>query len=206
MGVVCVLQYPVPENKSGQQSVDLLQRLIEDLGATRTGTFCVDCETYQSTQTNPQRLVHVLHNTEQPASCFAVLDTGTGLVADILYDHLMLKLKGFYTARKNNRVECKGQRYVYGDFIIKVGSVNIGQNMSFKGILVELEYGPCVVPVDCWNLMKELLQGFMGNHAENLSIYLKGKMEQVYAPLDTMQQYLEHFNNFRKVSSGTVSR
>lgn len=70
----------------------------------------------------------------------------------------------------------------------------------------QLEYGPCVVPVDCWNLMKELLQGFMGNHAENLSIYLKGKMEQVYAPLDTMQQYLEHFNNFRKVSSGTVSR
>lgn len=87
---------------------------------------------------DPQRLVHVLHNTEQPASCFAVLDTGTGLVADILYDHLMLKLKGFYTARKNNRVECKGQRYVYGDFIIKVGSVNIGQNMSFKGILVEV--------------------------------------------------------------------
>ena len=43
-----VMVCPVPESKSGQQAVDLLQRKVEQLGATKTGTFTVDCETYQS--------------------------------------------------------------------------------------------------------------------------------------------------------------
>ena len=58
-----------------------------------------------------QRLVHVLHNSEQPASWFAELDTGTCLVADSLFDRLTLKLKGFYVPRKNAEVESRGQRY-----------------------------------------------------------------------------------------------
>ena len=39
---------PVPEGKSGQQMVDLLQKQIELLGAVKSGNFSVDCETYQS--------------------------------------------------------------------------------------------------------------------------------------------------------------
>lgn len=39
---------PVPEGKSGQQMVDLLQKQVELLGAVKTGNFSVDCETYQS--------------------------------------------------------------------------------------------------------------------------------------------------------------
>lgn len=83
-----------------------------------------------------QRTVNVLHNSENPASCFAVLDTGTCLVADNLFDLLMMKLKEFYVARKNVRMESKGQRYELGDFVIKIGSTTSGQN--FKGILVEV--------------------------------------------------------------------
>ncbi len=79
-----------------------------------------------------------MHNSEQPASCFAVLDTGTCLVADSLLDLIIVKLKEFYTSRKNVRVEAKGQRYELADFIIKIGSVVVGQNTSFKGILVEV--------------------------------------------------------------------
>ena len=85
-----------------------------------------------------QRQVHVLHNSDQPASCFAILDTNTCLVADNLLDALMVKLKAFYAPRKNAKVESKGQKYEYGDFIIKIGSVILGQNTSFKGILVEV--------------------------------------------------------------------
>ena len=84
------------------------------------------------------RVVQVLHNSEQPASCFAVLDTGTCLVADILMDLLMTKLKDFYAPRKNAKLESKGQRFELGDFVIKIGSVVLGQNTSFKGILVEV--------------------------------------------------------------------
>ncbi len=86
----------------------------------------------------PQRVIHLMHNSEQPASCFAVLDTGTCLVADSLLDLIIVKLKEFYTSRKNVRVEAKGQRYELADFIIKIGSVVVGQNTSFKGILVEV--------------------------------------------------------------------
>ena len=38
----------MPEGKSGQQMVDLLQKQIELLGAVKSGNFSVDCETYQS--------------------------------------------------------------------------------------------------------------------------------------------------------------
>jgi len=86
----------------------------------------------------PQRALNVLHNSEQPASCFAVLDTGTCLVADMFFDALMQKMKGFYTARKNLRVESRGQRYQLGDFLVKVGSVVISQMTSFKGVLIEV--------------------------------------------------------------------
>lgn len=39
-------QFPIPEGKSGQQAAELLQKRLETLGATKNGTFCVECETY----------------------------------------------------------------------------------------------------------------------------------------------------------------
>ena len=89
------------------------------------------------------RLVHVLHNSEQPASCFSILDTGTTLSADLLFEVLIVKLTqsksgkdSFYQQRKGFKIESKGPRYELGDFIIKIGSVSLASN--FKGILVEV--------------------------------------------------------------------
>lgn len=90
-----------------------------------------------------QRLIHILHNSEHPASCFAALDTGTILVSDLLFDVLMSKLtaaktgrESFYQQRKGFRIESRGQRYELWDFVIKIGSVSLASN--FKGILVEV--------------------------------------------------------------------
>ncbi len=47
-----VMAYPVPEGQSGKQTVDVLQKRVEDLGATKTSNFSVDCETYQANQQN----------------------------------------------------------------------------------------------------------------------------------------------------------
>lgn len=41
-------------------------------------------------------MVHVLYNSEQPVSSFAVLDTGTCLIADITFSMIMGKMKDFY--------------------------------------------------------------------------------------------------------------
>jgi hypothetical protein len=90
-----------------------------------------------------QRLIHIIHNSEHPASCFVSLDTGTILVSDLLFDVLMSKLtaaktgrESFYQQRKGFRIESRGQRYELWDFIIKIGSVSLASN--FKGILVEV--------------------------------------------------------------------
>ncbi|KAH3881709.1 mediator of RNA polymerase II transcription subunit 20-like [Dreissena polymorpha] len=207
MGVVCVYMYPVPEGKSGQQVVDSMQRQLELLGAVKTGNFNVDCETYLSNnpQGTPQRSLHLLHNSEQPASCFSVLDTGTTLVADVLFEVLMAKLTqsksgkdGFYQQRKGFKIESKGPRFEISDFVIKIGSVSMASN--FKGILVEVEYCPCAIPAECWDLMREMMQSFMGTVADTPPAIVKSKKDQFYTPADTINQYLEHFTNFRKAT------
>lgn len=44
-----VCQVPVAEGKSVQQTVDMLHKKLEQLGAVKQGSFCVDCETYHAT-------------------------------------------------------------------------------------------------------------------------------------------------------------
>lgn len=82
----------------------------------------------------------------------------------------------------------------------------MGQN--FKGVLVEVEYRPCIIPAMCWELIREFLQGFLGSAVPNqIPMYFNTpsplnpthiKTNDVYQPLDTIQQYLEHFTNYRK--------
>ena len=43
-----VLNFPIPDGQSGQQTVDMIQKKLETLGAEKTGNFAVDSETYQS--------------------------------------------------------------------------------------------------------------------------------------------------------------
>lgn len=44
-----VCQVSVADGKSVQQTVDLLHKKLEQLGAVKQGSFCVDCETYHAT-------------------------------------------------------------------------------------------------------------------------------------------------------------
>lgn len=85
---------------------------------------------------DPNRAVNIIHNSEHPVTTFALLDTGTCLMADSQFDMLMSKMSGLYTPKKSTKIESKGPRYEVQDFIIKLGSVSIGP--SFRGILVEV--------------------------------------------------------------------
>jgi len=49
--------------------------------------------------------------------------------------------------------------------------------------------------------MREFMQSFLGNVADTLPTYVKNRLDSMYKPADTMNQYLEHFNNFRKTAS-----
>lgn len=44
-----VCQLPIADGKSVQQTVDILHKKLEQLGAVKQGSFCVDCETYHAT-------------------------------------------------------------------------------------------------------------------------------------------------------------
>lgn len=89
----------------------------------------------------------------------------------------------------------------------------MSQNQNFKGILIECDYRPCLIPAICWELIKEFLQGFLGSHAPcSIPAYFSQtipqavsnqhfqRINEIYQPIDTIQQYLDHFNNYRKQS------
>ncbi|KAL7985293.1 hypothetical protein Chor_003863 [Crotalus horridus] len=202
MGVTCVSQMPIAEGKSVQQTVEILTRKLELLGAEKQGTFCVDCETYHTaastmgSQGQGAKLMYVMHNSEYPLSCFALFENGPCLIADTNFDILMVKLKGFFQNAKGNKIESRGTRYQYCDFLVKVGTVTMGP--SARGISVEVEYCPCVVATDCWNLVMEFMQSFMGNHAPGIPSVFSNKHDSIYSPADTIVQYMELFNKIRK--------
>ncbi|XP_026571354.1 mediator of RNA polymerase II transcription subunit 20 [Pseudonaja textilis] len=202
MGVTCISQMPVTEGKSVQQTVETLTRKLELLGAEKQGTFCVDCETYHTaastmgSQGQTAKLMYVMHNSEYPLSCFALFENGPCLIADTNFDILMVKLKGFFQNAKGNKIESRGTRYQYCDFLVKVGTVTMGP--SARGISVEVEYCPCVVTTDCWNLVMEFMQSFMGNHAPGIPSVFNNKHDSIYNPADTIVQYMELFNKIRK--------
>nr|CAD7591316.1 unnamed protein product [Timema genevievae] len=64
-----------------------------------------------------------------------------------------------------------------------------------------VEYKPCVVPASCWDLMREFLQGFLGSSVQNTAPqYLQNRINEVYQPIDTIQQYLDQFMLYRKAT------
>ncbi|KAH8275046.1 hypothetical protein KR018_004732 [Drosophila ironensis] len=224
MGVTVLQPYPVPEGKAGAHIIDMLSKRLLSLGATHAGQFLVDCETFISTPqphtSTPGRAVHVLHNSEYPASTFSVIDNGTGkqvaIVADNIFDLLMLKMTNTFTSKKQTKIESRGARFEYGDFVIKLGSVTMMDH--FKGILIEIEYKSCIILAYCWEMIREVLQGFLGiGVSKDFPAYfapqtimtpmgqqqLHTKHNDIYEPLDTVKQYLENFTNYRKqVHSG----
>uniref|UniRef100_U5EZF3 Mediator of RNA polymerase II transcription subunit 20 n=1 Tax=Corethrella appendiculata TaxID=1370023 RepID=U5EZF3_9DIPT len=214
MGVTILQPYSI-KNKTGSQVIEILTKRLISLGAQPSGQFLVDCETYIP-QMGPTKTVHIFHNSEQPASVFSILDTGAKqipLITDGLFDLLMLKMTPAYITKKPIKIESKGPRFEYGDFLIKLGIVTMSQN--FKGVLIEVEYRPCLIASQCWELMREFLQGFLGSSVSNKippyfaapSIMNANVMKEfeIYQAMDTINQYLEHFTNYRKQTTTAIS-
>lgn len=208
MGVACLFNWPLPPGKSPTQAVEQLHKRIQALGAKESGTFAVDCETYQSQQlptSTPNQMrsasqIHVFHDTEYPLTVFSHTDSGAVLVADAQFDVLMNKLKMVFSKAKGNKIESRGLRFEWNDFLIKVGIVSIGP--SVKGILLEVEFVPCIILHDCRNLMKEVVGGILGTQ-DQITIP-PAQPNELYHPKDKIKLYHEHFTTFRKqVGTGT---
>lgn len=64
---------------------------------------------------------------------------------------------------------------------------------------LQIEYLACTVAGECWDLIKEFAQGFMGESLE-VTTHLKGRRMELYEPTDTMKQYLEHYLTISKAN------
>jgi len=51
-----------------------------------------------------------------------------------------------------------------------------------------------------------MMQNFMGSVVDHPPAVIKNKKEAFYSPSDTVSQYLEHFNNFRKAVLNQAAR
>jgi len=197
MGVACLFNWPIPAGKSPTQAADLLHKRIEALKAVKSGTFAVDCETYQTQHlpsANPSpRHMHVFHDTEYPLTVFSQTDAGAVLVADANFDVLMNKLKTVFN-KKATKIESRGLRYEWNDFLIKVGIVSIGPNV--KGILLEVEFVPCIVLHDCRELMREVVGGILGSLDQ--TPIPNSNPTELYHPKDKIKLYHDAFTSFRK--------
>lgn len=216
MGVTVLYPYNLPEGMTGPLAMENFNKRLMALGAVNTGQFLVDCETYLTVpQQGHSKMVHVIHNTEYPVTTFSLLDTGTGkiipLISDNIFDLVIIKITAPSSNKKQTRIESKGTRYEYGDFVIKVGSITMMEN--FKGILFEFEYKACVVISLCWELLREMMEIILGTAVpkEYPSYFnpqtvvnamgqqhVLAKQNDIYEVMDTINQYLEHFTSFRK--------
>ncbi|CAG0879746.1 unnamed protein product [Darwinula stevensoni] len=166
---------------------------------------------------NQQKILHVMHNSEQPATVFSILETENKRIcvtADTLFDMITGKISELSGAKKAPKAESRGTRFEVagGDFLIKLGSVTVGQN--FKGILCEVEYQPCVIPSNCWELMREFLQGSFGSCVSSQPpAFLQGEknagFEVLYQNLkesiQATKELLEFFRERSKLEEATSS-
>ena len=168
------------------------------------------------------KIVHVLSHSEYPASSFAFAENSNSqmLVADNTFIALMNKLKTLRAFEvRLPKMEARGTRLEYQDFVINLGTVN--QSQTTKGLILEVSsstsrvntcsndrfstqiaYVPMDEPRDGYCLIQEFLQSFLNMPklmiqrliTEQLSNWIrqiKEKKDSEYTPSITLLQYLE---------------
>lgn len=199
MGVTCVVSWAPPEGKTWSQASDLLQQRLELMGARKTGTWSVDCEAYQ--QGSGSKVLYVVRSSEQPLTCYGILENGTCITTESSFEQIMTKLGSYYQPRKGAHTEARGQRYVLGDNVVKVGAITVGQ--AAKGLVVEVEFIPSVDPSYCWkgltSFVKLLLDGSV-EISDQPPVPLS--TDGLFKPIDTSKQYVTVFSEIRAAKPG----
>lgn len=197
MGVTLVLSYPIPENKSCQQVLESLYKLMDILNAKKCGSYRVDCETFISAPgIQPAKTLQTFHDTDKPLTTFALIDNGQHhLAADSANFDIIVQtyFNQLYSSKKSQKIECNGTKFELceADFVIRMGQVMLEH--SLKGITIEIEYAPCLVPSNCWDIISQVAHNFLPSH----QIPPPPSCE-TFHPIDTIKQYQQVFNTLRK--------
>lgn len=197
MGVTAVLSYPIPENKSCQQVLESLYKLMDILGAKQCGTFKIDCETFNSSNPQIPKTLQLFHDSEFPLSTFSLIDNGSQyLIADGgSFDTIVQTyLSQVYPCKKSQKIESSGKRFDLseGDFYVRIGQV-MQEHSSGKGITIEIDFTPCQVPNNCWDIICQVAQNFLP-----INQMPPHPQTDRFMPIDTIRQYQQIFNKSRK--------
>ncbi|KRY47485.1 Mediator of RNA polymerase II transcription subunit 20 [Trichinella britovi] len=204
-----VYLYSDPE-KSDRQDVllDSLQTALDNMDAKQAGFFSLTSETFFSTTTTNAKPVHLFQSSEFPETTFVLVGDTLGSASTFLFaeksiTQMIRNLDGAYCTKPISKVECRGNKYVISDFTVRTSVATIASN--FKGILVEIEYRPCVAMQLCGDLMKEFCTALLGSAASAPPTFVGlTKPNQRYVPIDTIFQYHCYFMHFRKMSVQTA--
>ncbi|CAF3176071.1 unnamed protein product [Rotaria socialis] len=209
MVVAVVIQLATGSYKSPAEAAEFYLDKLEKGGAKKTRPYQVDLISYTSL-TQSSKVVHVLSHSEYPASSFAFAEHSNNqmLVADNTFVALMNKLKTLRAFEiRLPKMEVRGTRFEYQDFIINLGIVN--QSQTTKGLILEVAYVPMDETREGYCLIQEFLQSFLNMTkpmvqkaiTEQLSNWLrslKEKKDAEYTPSISLLQYLDIFLNMRK--------
>ncbi len=104
-------------------------------------------------------------------------------------------------AEHSTRLELWGNEYQLKDFRLRVGAVSSAGSMAtgVRGVVVEIEFAASNVPSQCMALLVEAVEHFFpGQSARKPEVLQRHTQPAPYAPIDTLQQYLEIFSAMRK--------
>jgi hypothetical protein len=111
------------------------------------------------------KIVHVLSHSEYPASSFAFAEHSNSqmLVADNTFIGLMNKLKTLRAFETRlSKMEARGTRLEYQDFIINLGTVN--QTQTTKGLILEVNKKKRKSNNFLWNFFIFIYLGCLCSH------------------------------------------
>merc|ERR1711879_348697 len=196
MGVKCLIPYR--EQADVQAATELKERIVKRLHGRKLGRWNLTCTLY-------------LHS----AAGSLLAPDGSVMAQEQLYllkeDSLSQK-DGDKTAGKcclmaqNTIIEAglemeqileKGMQYEMGDFVVKVGSIMLGD--TTRGVILEVEYRPCMIPNGC----SQILQSFIGNlgpfntpFSANVN-YSGVTLPRLYSAQHTALQYVRLFQGLK---------
>jgi len=153
MGVKCVFPYRMIPDLN---ALNELARLVETLHPEKTEIWSVICEIYfsktseSSGSPKPTELLIFSFN-ESPSNRYFLIDE-SALETDVAMQTIIEQEKLFISRR---RISIVGHQYFIGDFVVKFGSIKLGE--TNKGIVMEVEYTPCMIPNRCTEILQEFL-------------------------------------------------
>ncbi|CAL2042243.1 CBN-MDT-20 protein [Caenorhabditis brenneri] len=187
-----------------EQTAKSIERILETIGGELRGTYQVDVIPYNPPPQCEYPANIVMHHSKNPQSTFSICPKDMNFkkspkaVCDRGFDLILGKLSGGFVMDTAGKIEINGNEYnVHTDWTVRVGTAT--QGTAVKGVIVEVEYDPSVIVVQCREMMVEFIKHVFDKYHDNLPeiFVITDKLEK-YTPLDTMWQYLVMCAKLRK--------